>query len=53
MRAGPAGSGVRYVTFGDGAGYVWHVKGPLGALFRTAPDADQIPLLNDCAAVPR
>jgi membrane-bound inhibitor of C-type lysozyme len=46
MRAGPTGSGVRYVTLGDGEPLVWHTKGRDGFLARD--DADETMLLQDC-----
>jgi len=33
MRAGPTGSGVRYVALEAGPGFVWHTKGNDGTLF--------------------
>jgi membrane-bound inhibitor of C-type lysozyme len=47
MKAGPTGSGVRYVSL-DGTGLVWHVKGDEGFLARD--DAAETMILTDCAA---
>jgi membrane-bound inhibitor of C-type lysozyme len=46
MKAGPTGSGVRYVSLDD-TGLVWHVKGDEGFLAR---DADMSMLAEDCTA---
>jgi membrane-bound inhibitor of C-type lysozyme len=46
MQAGPTGSGVRYVTLGDGAPLVWHTKGKKGFLARE--DAAETMQLTDC-----
>ena len=45
MKAGPTGSGVRYVSIGEPK-LVWHTKGNLGFLARD--DADETMILNDC-----
>jgi membrane-bound inhibitor of C-type lysozyme len=50
MKAGPTGSGVRYVAL-DGSGLVWHAKGVAGVLARD--DADEAVLAADCAAEAR
>jgi len=46
MKAGPTGSGVRYVTLGDGDPLVWHTKGSEAFLARD--DAGETMLLQDC-----
>ena len=50
MRAGPTGSGVRYVAFDD-SGLVWHTKGREGFLARDA-GADQTTLNGNCVEAP-
>lgn len=45
LKAGPSGSGVRYVSI-DGSGLVWHVKGPEGFLARD--DAEETMILSGC-----
>ena len=45
MRAGPTGSGVRYVAI-DG-GLIWHSKGPEGTLYREGSQG-QATLLGGC-----
>jgi membrane-bound inhibitor of C-type lysozyme len=45
LKAGPTGSGVRYVSI-DGTGLVWHVKGPEGFLARD--DASETMVLEGC-----
>lgn len=47
MKAGPTGSGVRYVAL-DGSGLVWHTKGAAGFLARD--DAGMTMLAADCTA---
>lgn len=47
MKAGPTGSGVRYVSIGEPR-LVWHVKGDAGFLARD--DADETMLTTDCLA---
>ena len=46
MKSGPTGSGVRYVTLGDGEPLVWHTKGPDAFLARD--DADETMLVEGC-----
>ncbi len=46
MQAGPTGSGVRYVTLGDGEPLAWHTKGPDAFLARD--DADETMLVEGC-----
>ncbi|MER2507643.1 MAG: MliC family protein [Amaricoccus sp.] len=50
MRAGPTGSGVRYVAFDPVPGFVWHGKGPDGTLF-TDGENGQRAILEDCHQV--
>ena len=45
MKAGPTGSGVRYVSL-DGTALVWHTKGDQGFLARD--DADLTMIATDC-----
>lgn len=45
MKAGPTGSGVRYVSIGEPK-LVWHTKGNFG--FLAHDDADETMILNDC-----
>ena len=45
MKAGPTGSGVRYVSIGEPK-LVWHTKGNAGFLARD--DADETMILGDC-----
>jgi membrane-bound inhibitor of C-type lysozyme len=47
MKAGPTGSGVRYVAL-DGSGLVWHTKGDAGFLARD--DAGVTMIAADCLA---
>ena len=47
MRAGPAGSGVRYLSL-DGSGLVWHTKGDAGFLARD--DAGETMIAPGCEA---
>ena len=47
MKAGPTGSGVRYVSLDDSR-LVWHTKGTQGFLARD--DADQTMIATDCTA---
>ena len=49
MKAGPTGSGVRYLSL-DGTKLVWHAKGDRGFLARD--DAGQTMIAADCAAEP-
>lgn len=49
MKAGPTGSGVRYLSL-DGTGLVWHAKGDRGFLARD--DAGQTMIAADCTAEP-
>jgi membrane-bound inhibitor of C-type lysozyme len=44
MKAGPTGSGVRYLSL-DGSGLVWHTKGDEGFL---AHDADMSMIAENC-----
>lgn len=46
MRAGPTGSGVRYVAF-DASGLLWHVKGAAGFLAHDAGGSETV-LVDDC-----
>jgi membrane-bound inhibitor of C-type lysozyme len=48
MRAGPSGSGVRYVSIGDPR-LVWHTKGNAG--FLAHDDAEETMILKDCNEV--
>jgi membrane-bound inhibitor of C-type lysozyme len=50
MKAGPTGSGVRYVAL-DGSGLVWHAKG--GAGFLARDDAGVTVIAADCTAEAR
>ena len=45
MKAGPTGSGVRYVSVGEPK-LVWHTKGNAGFLARD--DAEETMILEDC-----
>jgi membrane-bound inhibitor of C-type lysozyme len=45
MKAGPTGSGVRYVSIGEPK-LVWHTKGNAGFLARD--DAEETMILQDC-----
>ena len=45
MKAGPTGSGVRYVSIGEPK-LVWHTKGNVG--FLAHDDADETMILKDC-----
>jgi membrane-bound inhibitor of C-type lysozyme len=45
MKAGPTGSGVRYVSLDEPDALVWHTKGTEGFLAR---DADMSMLLQGC-----
>jgi membrane-bound inhibitor of C-type lysozyme len=47
MKAGPTGSGVRYVSTGEPR-LVWHTKGDAGFLARD--DADMAMIASDCLA---
>jgi membrane-bound inhibitor of C-type lysozyme len=47
MKAGPTGSGVRYLSLDDSA-LVWHTKGDQGFLARD--DADETMIATDCTA---
>jgi membrane-bound inhibitor of C-type lysozyme len=47
MKAGPTGSGVRYLSIGDPR-LVWHTKGDTGFLARD--DADLTMIATDCKA---
>ncbi len=47
MKAGPTGSGVRYVSLDD-AGLVWHTKGDDG--FLAHDDAGETMMAGDCTA---
>lgn len=47
MKAGPTGSGVRYVSL-DGTGLVWHTKGAQGFLARD--DAGETMIAGGCVA---
>src|SRR5690606_11686696 len=49
MRAGPTGSGVRYVAFDPENGLVWHSKGDEGVLADDS-DSNQQTILRDCRA---
>jgi membrane-bound inhibitor of C-type lysozyme len=53
LRAGPTGSGVRYVAFDAAEGFVWHTKGDSGTLFRDggADPAAQETVLQDCRRI--
>jgi membrane-bound inhibitor of C-type lysozyme len=54
MRAGPTGSGARYVAFDERTGFVWHVKGPEGTLlFASDPSAEEEVVLAGCAEIGR
>lgn len=48
MKAGPTGSGVRYVSIGEPK-LVWHTKGNAG--FLAHDDADETMILKDCNEV--
>ncbi len=48
MKAGPTGSGVRYVSTGEPK-LVWHTKGNVG--FLAHDDADETIILKDCNEV--
>ena len=47
MKAGPTGSGVRYVSIGE-PGLVWHTKGDAG--FLAQDDADETMIAPECIA---
>ena len=47
MKAGPTGSGVRYVSIGEPR-LVWHAKGDVGFLARD--DADETMIAPECIA---
>ena len=47
MKAGPTGSGVRYLSLDDSR-LVWHTKGDAGFLARD--DAEQTTIAADCSA---
>ena len=47
MKAGPTGSGVRYLSLDD-TNLVWHTKGDAG--FLAHDDATMTMILADCAA---
>ena len=47
MKAGPTGSGVRYLSL-DASKLVWHTKGDQG--FLAHDDADETMIASDCTA---
>lgn len=47
MKAGPTGSGVRYLSL-DGSALVWHTKGDVG--FLAHDDAGETLIAGDCTA---
>lgn len=53
MRAGPTGSGVRYIAYDEQESYRWHVKGDTGALLFQAADhdAEEQAILSECARI--
>ena len=52
MKSGVTGSGARYVSVDEQAGYRWHVTGDVGHLYFVAADpaARETLLLQDCKA---
>lgn len=52
MRAGPTGSGVRYVALDPTSGLVWHTKGEEGLLADDS-GSEQQTILRDCHAAER
>ncbi len=53
MRAGPTGSGVRYIAFDEQASYRWHTKGDEGVLLFLLADhtAEEEVVLDGCRQV--
>lgn len=53
MRAGPTGSGVRYIAYDEQESYRWHAKGDAGTLLFLAADhtAEEQAILSDCMRI--